>query len=138
MRMVLILASAAMLVAPAAASAASPEQLESSVWQAFKAKNANAFKALVTANYVGVYDTGPSTIASELNEMKLFNISNFAISHFSARRIDAGEDVLTVYDIDLKGTRGKTDISGRYHAASVWHHAGNKWLTAFHTEMKAK
>jgi len=138
MRLILILASAAMLVAPAASSAANPHQLETAVWQAFKDKNANAFKAALAANYVGVYDTGPSTIASELNEMKLFNIRNFAISHFSAQRIDAGEDVLTVYDIDLKGTRGKMDISGRYHVASVWHHAGNKWLTAFHTEIKAK
>ena len=138
MRLIVILASAAMLVVPVAASAVTPQQLETSVWQAFKDKNANAFKAAFTPNYAGVYDNGPSTTASELNEMKLINLRSFAISHFNARRIDAGEDVLTTYDVDLKGTRGKTDISGRYHAASVWHHAGNKWLTAFHTEMKAK
>lgn len=138
MRHVLILASAAILVMPAAASAATPQQLETSVWQAFKDKNANAFKAAFTANYAGVYENGPSTVASELNEMKLNNLSSFAISRFTARRINAGDDVLTIYDIDLKGTRGKADISGRYHAASVWHHAGNKWLTAFHTEIKAK
>lgn len=138
MRLLLILSSAAVLVAPTAASAATPQQLETSVWQAFKDKNANAFKAAFTPNYAGVYENGPSTLASELNEMKLNNLRSFTISHFTARRIDAGEDVLTVYDIDLKGTRGKTDISGRYHAASVWHHAGSNWLTAFHTEIKAK
>ena len=138
MRLVFILASAAMLVAPVAASAASPQQLETAVWQAFKDKNATAFKAAFTANYVGVYDSGPSTVASELNEMKLFNLKSFAISHFTSRPIDTGEDILVVYDVDLKGTRGKADISGLYHSASVWHHAGNKWLTAFHTEIKAK
>jgi len=138
MRTIALIALAATALAPVSASAATPQQMESGVWQAFKTKNANAFKAVFTANYAGVYDNGASTVASELNEMKLTNIRNFAISNFSARRIDAGEDVLTIYDVDLKGTRGKTDISGRYHAASVWHYARNKWLTAFHTEIKAK
>jgi hypothetical protein len=47
-------------------------------------------------------------------------------------------DVLVTYVVDVKGTMGKDDVSGRYRAATVWHRAGNKWLTAYHTEIKAK
>ena len=137
MRTILILASACLLAAPVAASAATPQQMETSVWQAYKTKNATAFRAMFTPNYVGLYDDGRASLAKELDTMGKANIRSFAISNFGARSIDA-DDVLTTYLVDVRGSMGKTDVSGKYYAASLWHRSGNKWQTAYHTEIKAK
>ena len=134
----LAFATVAIAVAPVPASAATPQQLENGIWQTFKDKKADAFKAMFTPNYVGLYEDGTYSLARELQNMSKTNLRSFAISNLSARPIDAGEDILTTYMVEVKGTQGKTDISGRYWASSVWHRAGNKWLTAYHTEIKAK
>ena len=137
MRMILSLASATLLLAPVAASAASPQQLENGIWQAFKDKNANAFKAMFTPNYVGIYDDGPATLAKELQAMKDTRLQSFAISGLTSRMIDP-DDMLTTYAVDMKAAVGKRDASGRYWTTSLWHRSGNKWLTAYHSEIKAK
>jgi hypothetical protein len=138
MRMISYAVLAALVVAPVAASAATPLQLETSMWSMFKNKQANAFGAMFTPNYVGVYEVGTASRAKELDSLKNSKIASFKINDFSSRMIDAGEDMLTTYSVDVKGTMGKTDVSGRYWVASVWHRTGNKWLTAYHTEIKAK
>ena len=137
MRVIPFLASATLLLAPVASSAATPQQLETGIWQAYKDKNASAFKAMFTPNYQGVYDHGPATIAKELQSMKATNLQSFLISGFTSRMIDP-DDMLTIYAVDLKGTVGKTDASGRYWSTSLWHRSGDKWLTAYHSEIKAK
>jgi hypothetical protein len=137
MRTIHILVSACLLAAPVAAGAATPQQMETSVWQAFKTKNATAFRAMFTPNYVGLYEDGRASLANELDHLKNGNIRSFSISNFGARSVDAS-DVLTTYVVDVRGSIGKTDISGKYYAASLWHRSGNKWQTAYHTEIKAK
>jgi hypothetical protein len=48
------------------------------------------------------------------------------------------DDMLMTYVVEVKGSMGKDDISGKYNATSLWHRAGTKWLTAYHSEIKAK
>lgn len=137
MRMISLTLAAAVLIAPVGISAATPIQMETSVWQAFKDKNGNAFGAMFAPTYVGVYTDGTYNVARELQAMKDTKLQSFKINDFSTRMIDA-DDVLMTYTVDLKGTEGKQDISGKYNAASVWHRANNKWLGVYHTEIKAK
>src|SRR5205085_11689164 len=138
MRVISFMILSAVRGAPVAATAATPQQLETSVWQAFKDKKVNAFKAMFAPNYVGIYDEGRADIAGELQGLKTTNIRSFAIRDFNSRAIDNGEDILTTYSVDLKATKDKKDVSGRFWGASVWHRAGNKWLTVYHSEVKAK
>jgi hypothetical protein len=137
MRIVSIVALAGFAVASVAAQAETPLQKETAVWQAFKDKKADAFGAMFAPTYVGLYNDGPATRAKELDSLKNAKIASFKIDNFASRMIDP-DDMLMNYVVDVKGTMGKDDISGKYQAASLWHRTGNKWLGVFHTEIKAK
>jgi hypothetical protein len=137
MRIITIAALAAVALSPVAAHAATPLQKETSVWQAFKDKNANAFAAAFAPNYVGLYDYGVASKAKELDSLKNAKISSFKIENFKSQMIDQ-DDMLMTYVVEVKGTMGKDDITGKYNAASLWHRTGNKWLGVYHTEIKAK
>jgi hypothetical protein len=137
MRIISIAALAAFAVAPVAAQAATPLQQETAVWQAFKDKNAKAFEAMIAPTFVGLYSDGPDNRAKELDNLKNSKIASFKIDNFASKLIDP-DDMLMTYVVDVKGTMGKDDISGKYQVASLWHRSGNKWLGVFHTEIKAK
>ena len=137
MRIITIAALVAVALAPVSAQAATPLQKETSVWQAFKDKNAKAFSAMLSPNYVGLYDDGVYSRAKELDSLKNAKLESFKLSSFVSRMIDA-DDMLMTYVVDVKGMMAKTDISGKYQAASVWHRTGNSWLGVYHTEIKAK
>ena len=138
MRIMTFAVAAALVATPALAKPMSPLQQETAVWQAFKDKNAKAFGATFGPNYVGLYEDGIASRAKELDNLKKAKIASYKIDNFASRMIDNGEDMLVTYTVDVKGTMGKDDISGKYQAASLWHRTGNKWLGVYHTEIKAK
>jgi hypothetical protein len=137
MRVTSLVVAAALVCVPAAAAAETPLQKETSVWQAFKDKKADAFGSVIASSYVGLYDDGVASKAKELESLKNAKIESFKIDNFASRMIDQN-DMLMTYVVAVKGMMGKDDISGKYNAASVWHRAGTKWLTVYHTEIKAK
>ena len=137
MRIITVALVAAFAVTPLAAQAETPLQKETSIWQAFKDKNAKAFQAMFAPNYVGLYEDGPANAAKEMDNLKNAKIASFKIDNFADRMIDSNNMLMT-YVVEVKGTMGKDDISGKYNASSVWHRTGAKWLTAYHTEIKAK
>jgi hypothetical protein len=112
MRITTSVVVAALVFMPVAASADTPLQKETSVWQAFKDKKAKAVGAMLAPNYVGLYDDGTSTRARELENLKNAKIESFKISNFASRMID-DDDMLMTYTVDVKGTMGKDDVSGR-------------------------
>jgi hypothetical protein len=137
MRMTALVVAAALVCVPAAALAETPVQKETAVWQAFKDKKVDAFSSVFAPNYVGMYADGPATKAKELDNLKNAKIASFRLSGFASRMIDR-DDMLMTYVVEVKGSMGKDDISGKYNATSLWHRAGTKWLTAYHSEIKAK
>jgi hypothetical protein len=137
MRVISLVALTTLMVAPVAANAMTPLQQETAIWQAFKDKNAKAFTALLAPNYVGLYDDGVSSRAKELDTLKNAKINSFKIDNFASRLIDPN-NLLMTYVVEMKGTEGRTDVSGRYQAASIWHRSGKTWVGVYHTEIKAK
>jgi hypothetical protein len=141
MRIVTIAVLTSFALLPVAAQAETPLQKETSIWQAFKDKKADAFKGMLARDFVAVYDGGNSTRDQEVQSLKASKIQSFAISNFTHRVIDP-DDVLMTYTVDVKGSDGKKDVSGRYHASSWWHRSGSgktaKWLGVYHSEVKAK
>jgi hypothetical protein len=137
MKIVSIAALAMFALAPIAANAATPLQKETAVWQAFKDKKADAFGAMFAPTYVGLYEDGAANKAKELDHLKNAKLESFKIDNFASRMIDP-DDMLMTYSVDVKGMMGKDDMSGKYHAATLWHRTGNKWLGVYHTEIKAK
>lgn len=137
MRIIKIAAVAAFAFAPVSAFALTPQQQENAIWEAFKDKKVDAFKAMFASNYVGVYEDGTYDVAREVKTLNETKVTSVKLDSFASRMIDA-DDLLTTYVAEVKATQGKQDISGRYNSASVWHRTGNKWLTVYHTEIKAK
>jgi hypothetical protein len=141
MKIISIAALAAVALTPLAAQAATPLEKETAIWQAFKDKKAEAFKGMLERGYVAVYADGTKSRDQELQSLKTTTLDSFKISDFAHSAIDS-ENVLMTYTVEVKGKQGKTDISGKYRAASVWHHsgkgAGSLWRGTFHTEVTAK
>jgi hypothetical protein len=141
MRMISYAIVASLVCIPVAATADTPLQKETSVWQAFKDKKADTFKGLLHPDFVAVYADGRATRDKELQSLRKSKLESFAISDFDHKMIDA-EDVLTTYTVTVKGTDGKSDVSGKYYSSSVWHRVGSgktsKWVAVYHSEVKAK
>lgn len=137
MRIIAIAACAALAVGSVAAQAETPLQKETSVWQAFKDKNAKAFSAMLAPDMIAVYEDGRFGRAHELDSLKNAKMETFKIDNFASRLVDPN-NMLMSYTVDVKGTMGKDDISGKYQAASLWHRAGKNWVAVYHTEIKAK
>src|SRR6476660_9930387 len=97
---------------------ASIEAKEKSAWQAFKDKNADAFKKVVDKDIRCVYaDRLSTSLQNELADMQKWDMKSFEFSDF-------------VMFSDEK------DASGNYNAGSVWKLENGQWLAIFHTNVK--
>jgi len=48
------------------------------------------------------------------------------------------DTAMVTYQVNIQGTEGGKDISGKAYAASIWKKDGNDWRVAFHTDIKAE
>jgi len=128
------------LLATVAISIAAPYEdalmaKEKAAWQAFKDKKADDFKKIVRADMRGVYAEGISTMETEMDDMKKWDMKSFAISDYKA--ISAGENTLmSTYKVTIEGTYDGKDASGTYNAGSVWKKHKGEWQAIFHTNVK--
>ena len=109
---------------------------EKEAWQAFKDKNADAFKKLVDKDFRGVYAEGVVDLKAELDELQKTDMKSFAISDYTAFS-DEPDVIVTTYKCVVQGTSGGKDNSGTYNCGTVWKKEGNDWLAIFHTNVKA-
>ena len=129
-----------MLLAGIAVSFAGPDKAaveakEKAAWQAYKDKNADAFKKVVDKDIRCVYADGVSNMAKELDDMKTWDIKSFEFSNFDMFS-DEKDVIVTTYTVKLDATANGKDMSGTYNAGSVWKEENGKWLAIFHTNVK--
>jgi len=101
-----------------AASESAITDLEKSAWEAYKNKQTDAFKALLSKDYCGVYADGTKTLDAEVADM--------------------AKTAVITYKATQQATSGGKDISGTYNSGSVWVQHGGKWVGVFHTETKVQ
>jgi hypothetical protein len=83
---------------------AAMEAKEKSAWQAFKDKNADAFKKVVDKDIRCVYaDSMSTSIQNELAAMPKWDMKSFEISDFSMFS-DEKDVIVTTYKVKLDGT----------------------------------
>ena len=128
---------AAIAVSFAGPDKAAIEKNENAAWQAYKDKNADAFKKVVDKDIKCVYADGVSDMAKELSEMSKWDIKSFEISDFTMFS-DEKDVAVTTYTVKLDATSEGKDMSGNYTAGSVWKDEGGKWMAIFHTNVKAE
>jgi len=131
----------ALLATIAVSNAAMPdtaamEAKEKSAWQAFKDKNADAFKKVVDKDIRCVYASRLSTsLQNELADMQKWDMKSFEFSDFDMFS-DEKDVIVTTYKVKLEGTVDGKDMSGTYNAGSVWKLENGQWLAIFHTNIK--
>ena len=132
----------AVLFAAIAVSFAGPDKAaimanEKAAWQAYKDKNADAFKKVVDKDIKCVYADGPSYMTKELADMSKWDIKSFEIGDFTMFS-DEKDVAVTTYTVKLDATAEGKDMSGTYNAGSVWKLEDGKWLAIFHSNVKAE
>ena len=114
---------------------AAVEAKEKSAWQAFKDKNADAFKALVDKDLRCVYPEGIQHLQKEMDDMQKWDMKSFEFSDFDMFS-DEKDVIVTTYVVKVEGTFNGQDMSGTYNAGTVWKMENGKWLAIFHTNIK--
>jgi hypothetical protein len=110
---------------------------EKEAWQAFKDKNAEAFKKVADTGLKAVYADGIVDLKEELEAMQQWDMKSFAISDFTSYS-DEPDVIVTTYKCTVQGTVGGKDASGTYNCGSVWKSEKGVWLAIFHTNIKAE
>ena len=110
---------------------------EKEAWQAFKDKNADAFKKLVDKDFRGVYADGVVDLKAELDEMQKTDMKSFTMSDFTSFS-DEPDVIVTTYKCTIQSSNAGKDASGTYHCGTVWKMENNVWMAIFHTNIKAE
>jgi len=111
--------------------------LEKSAWEAYKSKQADAFKALMSKDYYGVYAEGVKTLDAELTDMAKSDLRDYSFSDIKVVFPHPKMAVMT-YKVKLQASADGKDVSGTYNSGSVWVQQGGKWVGAFHSEAKTQ
>jgi hypothetical protein len=111
--------------------------LEKSAWEAYKNKQADAFKKLLSKDYCGVYADGIKTLDTEVADMAKTDLRDYSFADMKVVFPSADVAVIT-YKVTQQATSAGQDVSGAYNSAGVWMKRGGKWFGVFHTETKAQ
>ena len=111
--------------------------LEKSAWEAFKNKQADAFKTLLSKDYCGVYADGVKTLDGEVANMTKTDLRDYSFAEVKVVFPHAKVAVIT-YKATQHSTSGGQDMSGTFNCGSVWVQQGGKWVGVFHTETKVQ
>ena len=111
--------------------------LEKYAWEAYKNKQADAFKALMSEDYYGVYAEGVKTLDAELADIAKTDLRDYSFSDvkvaFPHRKV-----AVVTYKANVQATADGKDVSGTYNIGSVWIQQGGKWIGVLHTEAKTQ
>ena len=111
--------------------------LETSAWEAYKNKQADAFKKLMSEDYCGEYAEGIKNLDREVADMAKADLRDYSLADMKVVFPSADVAVIT-YKATIQQTSEGKDMSGTYNSGSIWVKKGGKWLEVFHTEVKAQ
>src|SRR2546425_11806870 len=107
---------------------------EKAGWDAFRKKDADAFKKLLTPDYIEVLSGGTMNTADALASMKDYDISDVTFADWKMTTIDKDAVYLT-YTVKVKGIyKGKAVPEGPYREASAYVNRNGEWLAIYYQE----
>ena len=112
------------LLATIAVSIAAPDKdeimaKEKAAWQAFKDKDADAFKKLISSDLATVTSDGMHNLEQELDMMGKTEMKSFDLSDFNVTFPNPKTAIVT-YKATVEATSEGKDASGTYNVGSVW------------------
>lgn len=109
------------------AAPASATDAEKAVWDAIKAKNADAFTSYLLPDAIEVEPEGVMDKSASAKMITMFDASKWSLSDFKETKLDADATLLTYKAAGPE--RGKQ--VEMYHS-TVWTNRGGQWKAAFH------
>jgi Domain of unknown function (DUF4440) len=119
-----------------AASESTITDLEKSAWDAYKNKQADAFKALMSPDYYGVYAEGVKNLDAELADMAKTDLREYSFADVKVA-FPHPKVAVMIYKATVQASVDGKDVSGTYNCGSVWVERGKKWVGVLHSESKA-
>jgi hypothetical protein len=110
---------------------------EKSAWEAYKNKQADAFKKYLASDYCGFYAEGIKNADKEVADMEKYELRDYSFADMNIT-FPSPNVAVTTYKVTLKSSSGGQDKSSTYNVANVWITKGGKWLIIFHTEAKSQ
>ena len=110
---------------------------EKAAWEAYKNKQANAFKKYLATDYCGFYAEGLKSMDKEVADMEKTELRDYSLTDMKIAFPSANVAV-TTYKATLESSSGGKDTSGTYNVASIWITTGGKWVVIFHTDAKSQ
>ena len=120
-----------------AANESTITDLEKSAWEAYKKKQADGFRALMSKDYYGVYAEGVKNLDAEVADMSKTDLRSYSFADVKVAFPHPKVAVIT-FKATVEATADGKDISGTYNCESVWVQHGGKWLSVCHAEAKAQ
>lgn len=108
---------------------------ENQLYEALKAKNHDAFAAMLADDLTYVYGGGVQDKAETIKAARDFAPASVTLSE--ARLVNVDRDLYVVnYKLDLDGTAGGRPLPPDYveRASTAWVNRGGNWLAVFHQE----
>jgi hypothetical protein len=106
---------------------------EKAVWEAFKEKNADAVRKLVSPDVVAVYPDGIYDFQQRLESMNKIEMKSFSLSDFNVAT-PAAEIAIVSYKAKVEGRDGLSDLN----CGTVWNLKNGEWKAVFHSDMRTE
>src|SRR5205823_5452069 len=107
-------------------------KLEKSITDAFKNKQAKAFKDYLAPEFNAIDAEGVKDADAEIEDMQKTDLSNYSFADMKVALLSPKMAVAT-YKVTTQSTSSGSDMFGTYYAATVWNKRGGKWLAVLHT-----
>jgi ketosteroid isomerase-like protein len=112
--------------------------LEKSITQAYKDKQAEAFKRYLAGDFTAVDEHGIKGADAEVAQMAKTDVRDNVFADMKVA-FPAADTAVITYKVTTQATSAGQDTSGTYNAATIWVKYDDKtWLAVFHTFVKAQ
>lgn len=106
---------------------------EKATWDAFKRKDADAFKKALAPEYTEVTPNGVGDTAATVAAMKDVEIADLTFADWKMTTIDK-DLVLLTYTTTQKGTFKGAAFAGQYRHGAAWINRNGEWLAIYFQE----
>lgn len=110
---------------------------EKASWDAFKRKDADAFKKLLAPDYTEITGNGVRDLAATVANMSDVNLTDVTFADWKMTQVDK-DLVLLTYTTKQKGTyKGEAFPEGPYRHGAAWINRNGEWLAIYYQETMA-